>query len=46
MIEKELIEMTETRMELDKIENKLIPDLDKLCEQLGPDYHPGMFDQE
>lgn len=45
MIETELIDRTKTEMLHNQIKDRFVPSLDKVCEELGEEFHPDNFDE-
>lgn len=45
MIETELIDRTKTEMLHNQIKDRFVPTLDKVCEELGDEFHPDNFDE-
>ena len=45
LVEQELVDRTKTQMLHDQIKDRFVPSLDKLCEQLGDEFHVDSFDE-
>lgn len=43
LIQEELVDRTKTQLLHDQIKDRFVPTLDKLCEQLGDEYHINTF---